>query len=55
VELEDRVGAHAGGGGGDFIDRDDDLRVDAVIVIDGVQGVAAALEGVRTGRSSRDR
>jgi hypothetical protein len=46
MELEDRSGKNARGGSGDFFDRDDDLRADAVFVVACIQADAAALKGV---------
>ena len=54
MELEDRAGTNARRGRGDFVDRDDDLRTDAIVVVAGVQGDAAASEGLgRQGCPSR--
>ena len=46
MELEDWFGKNARSGSRDFFDRDDDLRIDALIVVAGVQGDVAASERV---------
>src|SRR5215469_4374186 len=47
MELEDWLGSYACRGGDHFIDRNDDLRVDALIVFSRVQGIVAASEGLK--------
>src|SRR5258708_23128405 len=44
MELEDWLGENARSGRGDFFCRDDDLRTNALLVVAGIQGDAAASE-----------
>src|SRR5262249_31744217 len=55
MELENWVRPNAGCGSDHLVDRDDDLRVDAVVVIGGIQGTAASPQGITTKVSKASR
>ena len=46
MELEDRLDRMRAAGCRDFVDGNDDLRVDAVVFVGGFQRIIAALEGL---------
>src|SRR5215471_11169859 len=55
MELEDWAGPHACRRSNHFLDRNDDLRTDAIVVLGRIQGIAATPEGMRWVESQRTR